>query len=293
VNASAACDRWADAAWFQRAILVAILVGAVTVGLETYPELMQRHGGVILTIDWIVIGIFTLEALIKMVRHGRRWWRYFTDPWNVFDFAILVVCLLPLDGHYAAVLRLARVLRAMRLVSALPRLQVLVSALLKSLPSMSYVGVLLALLFYVYAVLGVALFRANDPVHFGDLKLALLSLFRVVTLEDWTDIMYIQMYGSDVYAIANPAAVPTEPEAQPILGAAYFVSFVLLGTMIMLNLFIGVIIGSMHEAQEEAELAERKLRTPPDVADELADLSRRLEAMQKELRARRHWDPGG
>jgi voltage-gated sodium channel len=105
--------------------------------------------------------------------------------------------------------------------------------------------------------------------------------------------MYIQMYGSDVYAIANPAAVPTEPEAQPILGAAYFVSFVLLGTMIMLNLFIGVIIGSMHEAQEEAELAERKLRTPPDVADELADLSRRLEAMQKELRARRHWDPGG
>jgi len=286
-------DRWAGSPWFQRTILGAILVGAVTVGLETYPGLMARHGSLILTIDWVVIGVFAAEALIKMGRHGRRWWRYFTDPWNVFDFLILAVCLLPVDAHYAAVLRLARVLRAMRLVTALPRLQVLVSALLKSLPSMTYVGILLGLLFYVYGVLGVALFRDNDPVHFGNLKLALLSLFRVVTLEDWTDIMYIQMYGSNVFAIDNPAALPAQPEAQPVLAAIYFVSFVLVGTMIMLNLFIGVVIGSMQQAQEEAEVAQRRLRTPPEVADELAELSDRLTAMQQELRARRNWDPGG
>ena len=286
-------DRWVESPWFQRTILGAILVGAVTVGLETYPGLMARHGSLILTIDWVVIGVFAAEALVKMGRHGRRWWRYFADPWNVFDFLILAICLLPVDAHYAAVLRLARVLRAMRLVTALPRLQVLVSALLKSLPSMTYVGILLGLLFYVYAVLGVAMFRDNDPVHFGDLKLALLSLFRVVTLEDWTDIMYIQMYGSDVFAIDNPAALPVQPEAQPVLAVAYFVSFVLVGTMIMLNLFIGVVIGSMQQAQEEAEVAQRRLRTPPEVADELAELSGRLTAMQRELRARRNWYPGG
>ncbi len=286
-------DRWAQSQWFQRTVLGAILVGAVTVGLETYPGLMARHGSLILTIDWLVIGVFSAEALIKMGRHGRQWWRYFTDPWNLFDFAILAVCLLPVDAHYAAVLRLARVLRALRLVSALPRLQLLVSALLKSLPSMTYVGILLGLLFYVYAVLGVAMFRDNDPVHFGNLKLALLSLFRVVTLEDWTDIMYIQMYGSDVFAIDNPMALPVQPEAQPVLGAVYFVSFVLIGTMIMLNLFIGVVIGSMQQAQDEAEVAQRRLRTPPEVADELAELTGRLAAMQKELRARRNWDPGG
>jgi len=287
VNIAERCHAWVGAAWFQRAILGAIVVGAVTVGLETYPGLMARHGTLILTIDWIVIGIFCLEAAIKLARHGRHWWRYFADPWNVFDFAILLVCLLPLDGHYAAVLRLARVLRAMRLVSALPRLQLLVSALLKSLPSMTYVGLLLLLLFYVYAVLGVALFRDNDPVHFGNLKLALLSLFRVVTLEDWTDIMYIQMYGSDVFAIDNPAALPADPQARPFLGAAYFVSFVLLGTMIMLNLFIGVIIGSMQEAQAEAEQAARRRRTPPEIGDELATLTERLQGLQRELRTYR------
>ncbi|MBD3222505.1 ion transporter, partial [bacterium] len=243
---------------FQRAVLGLILAAAVIVGLETDRELMARHGGLIHALDWTVITLFGIEALLKMMQHGRRWPRYFTDPWNVFDFTILVVCLLPVGGHFAAVLRLARVLRALRLVSALPRLQILVSALLKSVPSMGYVGLLLLLLFYIYGVMGVALFAGNDPVHFGSLDLSLLTLFRVVTLEDWTDVMYIQMFGSDVFPIDNPAVEPTDPRARPVLGAAYFVSFVLLGTMIMLNLFIGVIIGSMQEAQAEAEQKERR-----------------------------------
>ena len=136
-------------------------------------------------------------------------------------------------------------------MTAVPRLQVIVAALLKSIPSMGYVGILLLLNFFVYAVMGVFLFRENDPVHFKDLETAMLSLFRVVTLEDWTDVMYIQMYGSDVYAYANTTGITPVPKAMPILGAAYFVSFVMLGTMIMLNLFIGVIISSMDEAQQE------------------------------------------
>lgn len=270
---------------FQRVVLGLIIAAAVIVGLETDPRLMARHGGLIMALDWLVIGLFAIEAALKMLQHGRRWHRYFRDPWNVFDFTILAVCLLPVGGHYAAVLRLLRVLRALRLVSALPRLQLLVSALLKSVPSMGYVGLLLLLLFYIYGVLGVALFAGNDPVHFGNLQLSLLTLFRVVTLEDWTDVMYIQMFGSHVYAIDNPMTTAVAPQARPLLGAAYFVSFVLLGTMIMLNLFIGVIIGSMQEAQAEAEQRRRRAEGD-DLTVELDDLANRLDAVRK-LAARR------
>ena len=194
-------------------------------------------------LDALVLWIFVVEAALKIARHGRHWYRYYSDPWNVFDFLIVVVCFLPIGGQYAAVLRLARVLRALRLVTAVPRLQLLVGSLLKSIPSLAYVGLLLGVLFYIYAVLGVFMFRGNDPVHFQDLGTALLTLFRVVTLEDWTDVMYIQMYGSDAYpgyADFAQAHLREASRALPVIAVAYFVTFVMLGTMIVLNLFIGV-----------------------------------------------------
>jgi len=280
--------RFVDSVAFQRFILGAIFAAAVIVGLETDRSLMARYGGLIYALDWTVLGIFVVEAILKIARHGRRWHRYFRDPWNVFDFTIVVVCLLPFQGHYAAVLRLARVLRALRLVSAVPRLQLLVGSLLRSIPSMGYIGILLGILFYIYAVLGVFLFRDNDPVHFGNLARTALSLFRVVTLEDWTDIMYTQMLGSDVYPPENvPPGITLKPEATPIIGAAYFVSFVLLGTMIMLNLFIGVIVNSMDESRAEQERALRKQHIDatgePTLADELIELEHEVEALQKRI----------
>ena len=270
---------------FQGAVLALIMAAAVVVGLETSPALMERYGGLILTMDWIILGGFIVEALLKMAAHGKHWHRYFRDPWNLFDFTIIVVCLLPLDGHFAAVLRLARVLRALRLVSVVPKLQLLVAALLKSIPSMLWVGLLLGLLFYIYAVMGVALFRPNDPVHFRDLPTSLLTLFRVVTLEDWTDVMYTQMLGSDRDpTYVNTTDLAVTPRAHPVLGVVYFVSFVMLGTMIMLNLFIGVIISSMNEAQAEAErqLRERHVAESgrATVGDELASLERELDAIK-------------
>ena len=101
-----------------------------------------------------MLWIFVAEAVVKIARHGRRGYRYFADPWDLFDLAIVVACFLPVGGQYAAVLRLARVLRALRLISAVPRLQLLVGSLLKSIPSLAYVGLLLAVLFYIYAVVG-------------------------------------------------------------------------------------------------------------------------------------------
>ena len=129
------------------------------------------------------------------------------------------------------------------------------------------------------------------PVHFGNLWTSFLSLFRIVTLEDWTDVMYLQMYGSDVYQGYNQsvAELAVSPRAMPLLGVTYFVSFVLLGTMIMLNLVIGVIINGMDEAQKE--LADRNIHRlltddtekPPSREQKIKDLKEQLEKISKQL----------
>lgn len=250
----------ANSTWFQASIIAVILLAGVVVGIQTY-ELssanVRAYSHILGAIDTIILVIFTVEVVVKILAEGNKPWRYFTDTWNIFDFLIVAVCYLAfvmptIDAGFIAVLRLARILRVFKLVTALPKLQMLVGALLKSIPSMLYVGILLGLLFYIYAAMGVFVFGENDPVHFGSLHKSMLSLFRVVTLEDWTDIMYINMFGCDVnlwgYA---PEVGCTNPQANPVLGAFFFVSFVLIGTMIVLNLFIGVIMSAMDEVKEE------------------------------------------
>jgi len=233
-----------------------ILAAGVIVGLETYPGLMAVHGDLLHLLDHIVLYIFVAEILMKMLAKGSKPWEFFYDGWNVFDFIIVAVCFLPIGGAYIAVLRLARILRVFRLVSALPKLQVLVGALLKSIPSMSYVGILLFLLFYIYAVIGTFMFGLNDPIHFGSLQASMMTLFKTITLEGWIDFMNIQYYGSNLYGYeAFPDTVRT-PSAHPIAAPVYFISFILLGTMIMLNLFIGVIINGMEETNKEEEIKE-------------------------------------
>jgi len=233
-----------------------ILAAGVIVGLETYPGLMAVHGDLLHLLDHIVLYIFVAEILMKMLAKGSKPWEFFYDGWNVFDFIIVAVCFLPIGGAYIAVLRLARILRVFRLVSALPKLQVLVGALLKSIPSMSYVGILLFLLFYIYAVIGTFMFGLNDPIHFGSLQASMMTLFKTITLEGWIDFMNIQYYGSNLYGYeAFPDTVRT-PSAHPIAAPVYFISFILLGTMIMLNLFIGVIINGMEETNKEEENKE-------------------------------------
>jgi len=277
-----------DSALFQNFITVTILFAGVLVGIETYPAVEASHGPLVHLLHDIILAIFVAEIFLKMGAEGNKPYRYFLDGWNVFDFVIVAACFLPFSGQAVTVLRLLRLLRVLRLVRALPKLQILVNALLRSIPSMGYVSVLLFLLFYVYAVAAVFLFRQNDPMHFGDLQLAMLSLFRVVTLEDWTDIMYINMYGCDRYGYSPDSLVScTNPSASPVLGALFFVSFVLVGTMIVLNLFIGVIMNGMSEAQADSQRQaddERQLLGKlPDVTDELEAIERNLLELQESL----------
>ena len=257
------CARVTESVGFQRFIIVVILMAGLLVGLETSQGIVEKYHALLVWLDRLVLGIFIIEIAMKLIARMPRPFDFFRDPWNVFDFVIVAVCLIPASGGFGPVLRLFRLLRVLRLLTAVPKLQILVSALLKSLPSMAYVSMLLFLLFYIYGVTGTMIFGKNDPVHFGDLGKSLLSLFRVVTLEDWTDIMYLQIYGSDLYQGYNfsdavLAGYAPEPQAMPVVAVLYFVSFVLLGTMIMLNLVIGVIVNGMDDARVEAEIERLK-----------------------------------
>jgi len=143
---------------FTYSVISVIIVAAVLVGLETSKSIMGRHGPLIHFLDSVVLYIFAAEALLKILSHWPRPTNYFKNGWNVFDFLIVLICFMPFEAEYVAVLRLARVLRVLRLMSIVPRLQLLVVALLRSIPSMFYVTILLFILFYIYAVLGVMLF---------------------------------------------------------------------------------------------------------------------------------------
>lgn len=265
-------QRWVGAPLFQQVMLGVILLSALVVGLETSTEVMRRWGGVLHTLDLLIVGAFSAEIALRLLAQGSRWWDFFRDPWNLFDFLVVALCLLPLELQFAPVLRLARVLRVLRLVTAVPGLQILVSALLKSIPSMAYVGALLGLHFYVYAVAGVFLFRAADPEHFGTLGRALLTLFQVVTMEGWADIMRHQLASGSL----GPA---------PLVVVAFFVTFILLGTMIILNLLIGVIMNAMQEAQEERAHAEAVRQGEASVQQdaEMAAIERDLAALARRV----------
>ena len=288
------CKRLADAAWFQNFITAVIVFAGILVGVETYQEFAAEHHGILHFLDQIIIWIFVAEVVVKMGAEGTRFYRYFNDPWNVFDFLIVAACFMPVEAQYVMVLRLARLLRVLKLVRALPKLQVLVGALLKSIPSMAYVGLLLMLLFYVYAVAATFMFGANDPVHFKTLPLSMLSLFRAVTLEDWTDLMYINRDGCANYGYDGMEHLCTASEAYPVGSPILFVSIVLLGTMIILNLFIGVIMSGMEAAQEENELAAKARRleetgeVEASISEDIDALIHRLAEVQHELKLIKH-----
>ncbi|MEI6175567.1 MAG: ion transporter [Verrucomicrobiota bacterium] len=257
------------APWFQRFIIATILLAGVLAGIETDTATVAAHGFLLRTLDSMVLGIFIIEVVLKLAAHCPRPWDYFRDGWNVFDFIVVVLCLLPMDSQFAVVLRLGRALRLLRLVSALPKLQLLVGALIKSFSSMGYVGLLLGLMFYIYAITGVHLFGGHDKEHFGSLSKAFLTLFQTITLDDWK-FLFSSAKGS------SPAAA-----------AAYFVSFILLGTMIMLNLFIGTIMNSMSEMHAELDeqlRAKQDLTKNGGLLNDITALDQQLSALKSQLR---------
>ena len=258
--------RVVDARWFEPSMIALILFNGVLIGLETSHEITQAYGRWLELGNDLILGIFVIEAALKITAVAPNFRRYFGDGWNLFDFSVIVLSLLPATGQFALVARLIRVLRVLRLVSAMPQLRLIVATLVRSIPSMGHVLMLLGIVFYIYAITGFHLFHNHDAEHWGTLGAALLTLFQIVTLEGWVDVM--------------EQALESRPWSW-----VYFVSFVLIGTFVVLNLFIAVVVNNL-EASKAAELeALARPVTHDEVLDELGRTRDALRALQRKLAA--------
>jgi voltage-gated sodium channel len=258
--------RMLDSMKFNIGIMILIVLGAITVGLSTYPDLMERWAGVIGLIDGLIIAVFCVEIIMRIIAEGKKPWRYFLDGWNVFDFVIVALCLLPLENDAVVVLRLFRLLRVLRIFRALPKLRLIVRGIVKSLSSVGYVAALLAVHFYVFSVIGVSAFSSDDPEHFKHLGEAFLTLFQVITLENWPDVM-----------------APVKA-AHPVGGVLFFVIFIVTGTMVVMNLFVGVIVGGMSEAiQESKEEVALATESGAEMRESIAILEKELAKLKSRL----------
>ena len=226
------CARVAETRAFNNVVIGMILATAIGLGMDTDAELRARFGELIGWVYQVALAVFVVEAAVKLTAVAPRFERYFRDGWNLFDFSVLVLALIPATGQFALIARLARLLRVLRLATVVPQLRVIIATLIRSLPGLGHVMLLLLVLYYVYAVAGVHLFSDHDPTHWRSLGIALLTLFRVMTLEDWTDVMYVAM------------------ELHP-MSWLFFISFVLIAAVIMINLVIAVVINNLHDARME------------------------------------------
>ena len=244
---------------FRNGVIAVILFNALVIGLDTSTYLHSRYATIFETINQIILGLFIIEALIKMCALFPSSHHYFKDGWNCFDFAIIVASLLPASREVATVARVLRVLRVLRLISVLPQLRMLVTALVHSMPGMLNILILLSIVFYVYAVAGYHLFSQIDPTHWRTLGISLLSLVRIATLEDWTDIMYAAL---EHYWWAW----------------MYFCSFVIVCTFVVINLFIGIVITNVEEARENQK---RESQLPVSEAELLLELRRTQDLLER------------
>lgn len=222
---------------FQASVIAVIVLSALVIGVKTY-EVQPAWLRVMTVLDTAVTAFFLVELLVRMAaeRGGAR--VFFSKGWNVFDFLVVSVSLIPLEGSQMVLLgRLLRVFRVLRLISAIPELRLLTGALVKTIPRMGYVALLMFIIFYIYGALGSVIFEKVNGALWGDVAVSMLTLFRVVTFEDWTDIMYETM---DVYP----------------LSWFYYLSFIFLAAFVFLNMMIGVVVDVMHREHQSQVLSE-------------------------------------
>lgn len=250
--------------YFEYFIVALILINALVLGLETSSSIMEEFGSWLIFVSDIILALFIFEALLKMIAVWPRLGQYFKSGWNIFDFSVIVLSLLPATGEMAMVARLARLLRVLRLVSTIPELRLIVTTLIRSLPGMGHVVLLMSLIFYMYAIAGFHLFAEHDPQHWGNLGISLLTLFRVVTLEDWTDLMYTAMEMNGFSWI-------------------FFVSFVVMGTFVMINLFIAVVLNSLDDAKQEQLKSLQGPIGKNEILDELKTTQQALLRLQEKM----------
>jgi voltage-gated sodium channel len=237
----------------RNGIIAVIIFNAIILGLETSGWVMDRVGWLIKLLDTLCLSIFVAELVAKMVAFR---FRFFRDGWNIFDFVIIAMSLVPAAQGVSA-LRALRILRVLRVVSAAPSLRRVVEGFITALPGMGSVFLLMALIFYIASVIATKLFAEAFPQWFGSLGGSAYSLFQIMTLESWS--MGIVRPVMEVYPLAW----------------MFFVPFIMVTTFAVVNLLVGLIVNSMQDAHSEESDAQ--------TSDYRDDVLARLKAMESHL----------
>ncbi|MEV6861947.1 ion transporter [Streptosporangium subroseum] len=250
---------------FQQLLIAVIVINAATLGLETSAAAVENYGTALMVVDHLALYIFVIELCAKLYAYG---WRFFRNPWNLFDAAIVMISLLPM-AEGLSVLRALRILRALRLISVVPSLRKVVTALLVAVPGMTSIVLLLGLVLYVTAVMGTKLYHLTAPEYFGDLPTSLFTLFQMMTGDAWSDI--------------TREVMDQHPSAW-----IFFVVFMLVCTFVVLNLFIAVVVSAMEE-----EHAEESVKATQDLGVAVLTELAELRAEMRELREKVSVASGG
>ncbi|WP_278313875.1 ion transporter [Lolliginicoccus levis] len=247
-------------------ITVLILLNAVILGLETSDSVRAAVGPVLTALNQAILAVFVVEIATKLLAFGPR---FFRSGWNVFDFIIVAIALVPTSGPLA-ILRTLRILRVLRLLSTVKRLRMIIESLIQAMPGIGWTAALLGMMFYIFGVMGTELFGDRFPDWFGNLGRSIYSLFQVMTLESWS------------MGIARPVM-----EEYPYAWV-YFVPFILISSFMVLNLFIAIIVSATQEVHDEEVRAERaeEDRQAHDERTEMLELLRSVNARLAELEQR-------
>jgi voltage-gated sodium channel len=218
--------------WFEAFVISVIVISALLVGAKTY-KLPASVSSITVFLDWFISAFFLTEITIRFLAEKRK--RYFFKSfWNWFDTLIVVISLIPADDtELALIARLVRVFRVLRMISIIPELRILLVSLVKALPQLGYVMLLMFIIFYIYAAVGSTLFEAINPVLWGDITISMLTLFRIMTFEDWTDVMYETQ---EVYS----------------LSWIFYLTFIFFTAFAFLNMVIGIVVNVMERENEKA-----------------------------------------
>jgi voltage-gated sodium channel len=258
---------------FDWIITGVILLQAIALAIEATPPILSigkdlelLEAGTFSIIQSLVIAVFIVEAALRLIAVYPRPQRYFKDPWNCFDFAIIILSVIPISGQFSTIARLVRLLRITRLVTKSNELRAIVSTLVRSIPSIFNILILLSILFFIYAIVGHHLFRNADPEHWSSFPTSLITLFQIITLEGWVNIMEPIVTGLG------------------LIYWVYFASFIVIGTFIIINLFISVIVRKSEEAYKQVQRESGIPITQQEVIQEIKEIRRILEELEKRIR---------
>ena len=220
---------------FQGVVIAVILLSALLIGAKTH-NLSANAVAILALLDLAITIFFVFEITIRYLAYPNKK-KFFHSGWNIFDTVIVIGSLIPAGGSGVLLARLLRVFRVLRLVSMVPELRLLINALLKAIPRMGYIALLMFVIFYIYAAIGSMLFHQINEVLWGDVSISMLTLFRVATFEDWTDVMYETM-----------AIYP--------LSWIYYLSFIFLTAFVFLNMMVGTVLEVMSQEHESYRAAQ-------------------------------------